>query len=135
MLGPENFFARATEADSRAKAAPTSDLRAKFVAMAAEWRELAEHIRRRDPPDLSLADPDPARINRSDIDVHLGRQLRERRIWLRRTQQDLGVAIGVRAKQIRKYEFGAGQIPALQLWFLTKALDVPMSYFYEGLKE
>src|SRR5436190_11101166 len=68
-----------------------------------------------------------------DIDVHLGRRLRRRRRLLGLTQQELAVACGVRFQQIQKYECAANRMSAARLWQLAEVLEVPVSYFYEGL--
>jgi transcriptional regulator with XRE-family HTH domain len=69
----------------------------------------------------------------NDIDLHLGKRLRRRRRLLGLTQQQLAVSVGVRFQQIQKYECGANRISAARLWSLAEALDVPVSYFYDGL--
>jgi transcriptional regulator with XRE-family HTH domain len=71
----------------------------------------------------------------TDIDVHLGKRLRRRRRLLSLTQQQLASAVGVRFQQIQKYECGANKISAARLWQLARALDVPVTYFYEGWSE
>ena len=71
----------------------------------------------------------------TDIDLHLGRRLRRRRRLLGLTQQQLALAVGIRFQQIQKYECGANRISAARLWQLSEALDVPVSYFYDGLGE
>ncbi len=68
------------------------------------------------------------------IDLHLGKRLRRRRRLLGLTQQQLASAVGVRFQQIQKYECGANRISAARLWELAEALEVPISYFYEGLE-
>jgi transcriptional regulator with XRE-family HTH domain len=68
-----------------------------------------------------------------DIDEHLGRRLRRRRRLLGLTQQQLAVACGVRFQQIQKYECAANRMSAARLWQLAQVLEVPVSYFYEGL--
>jgi len=70
-----------------------------------------------------------------DIDTHMGRQLFRRRVFLRLTQRQVAIVVGVRAQQIQKYECGANRISAAKLWFLAQALDVPMEYFFEGFAE
>src|SRR5436190_21575888 len=70
-----------------------------------------------------------------DIDVHLGRRLRRRRRLLGLTQQQLAGACGVRFQQIQKYECAANRMSAARLWQLSEVLQVPVSYFYEGLVE
>jgi len=71
----------------------------------------------------------------NDIDLHLGRRLRRRRRLLGLTQQQLAVAVGIRFQQIQKYECGANRISAARLWQLAEALEVQVSYFYDGLVE
>jgi transcriptional regulator with XRE-family HTH domain len=70
-----------------------------------------------------------------EIDVHLGRRLRRRRRLLGLTQQQLASACGVRFQQIQKYECAANRMSAARLWQLSEVLQVPVSYFYEGLVE
>jgi transcriptional regulator with XRE-family HTH domain len=71
----------------------------------------------------------------SDIDLHLGKRLRRRRRLLGLTQQQLAIAIGIRFQQIQKYECGANRISAARLFQLAKALESPITYFYDGLNE
>jgi transcriptional regulator with XRE-family HTH domain len=71
----------------------------------------------------------------NDIDLHLGKRLRRRRRLLGYTQQQLAIAVGVRFQQIQKYECGANRISAARLWQLSEALEVPVSYFFDGLAE
>lgn len=68
-----------------------------------------------------------------EIDIHLGRRLRRRRRLLGLTQQELAHACGVRFQQIQKYECAANRMSAARLWQLAEVLEVPVSYFYEGL--
>jgi len=71
----------------------------------------------------------------NEIDLHLGKRLRRRRRLLGLTQQQLAGAVGVRFQQIQKYECGANRISAARLWQLSEALEVPTSYFYDGLSD
>jgi len=71
----------------------------------------------------------------SEIDVHLGRRLRRRRRLLGLTQQQLAAVCGVRFQQIQKYECAANRMSAARLWQLSEVLEVPVSYFYEGLSQ
>ena len=50
------------------------------------------------------------------------------------TQQQLGDKIGVSFQQIQKYESGATRIGASRMWDIAEALDVPVTFFYEGLE-
>jgi transcriptional regulator with XRE-family HTH domain len=67
------------------------------------------------------------------IDLHIGRRLRNRRKLLGLTQEQLAAACDVRFQQIQKYECGANRMSAARLWRLAQFLDVPVSYFYDGL--
>jgi transcriptional regulator with XRE-family HTH domain len=65
---------------------------------------------------------------------HIGRRLLHRRRTLGLTQEQLARAIGVRFQQIQKYECGANTMSASRIWALAQALEVPVGYFYEGLR-
>ena len=67
------------------------------------------------------------------IDHHVGQRLRQRRRLLGLTQQKLAESVNLRFQQIQKYESGANRISASRLWSLSKALDIPVAYFFEGL--
>lgn len=51
------------------------------------------------------------------------------------TQQKLADAVGIKFQQIQKYESGANRISASRLWVIARALEVPVSFFFEGLTE
>ena len=63
------------------------------------------------------------------------RGLRRRRRLLGLTQQSLAEAVGLRFQQIQKYECGANRVTASRLWQLARALNVPATYFFEGLPD
>ncbi len=67
------------------------------------------------------------------VDLHVGRRLRARRRLLGLTQETLANSVDIRFQQIQKYESGANRISASRLWSLAKALDVPVSYFFDGM--
>ena len=69
------------------------------------------------------------------IDVHVGSRVRLRRTLLGLSQPALGEALGLTFQQIQKYERGKNRIGASKLWKLTQALDVPVSFFFEGVVE
>jgi transcriptional regulator with XRE-family HTH domain len=49
------------------------------------------------------------------------------------TQQQLAEQVGIKFQQIQKYETGANRVSASRLWDIADALDVPVSFFFEGL--
>lgn len=67
------------------------------------------------------------------VDVHVGARVRLRRKILRMSQEKLGDQLGVTFQQVQKYERGANRIGASRLWKLGEVLDVPISFFYDGL--
>jgi transcriptional regulator with XRE-family HTH domain len=68
------------------------------------------------------------------IDVHVGRRLRQQRSYLGLSQEKLAQAVGLTFQQVQKYERGANRIAASRLYQFSKALSVPITYFYEGLE-
>jgi transcriptional regulator with XRE-family HTH domain len=59
--------------------------------------------------------------------------VRLRRNLLGMSQEKLGRAIGLTFQQIQKYERGVNRVGASRLFHLGRALDVPVSFFYEDL--
>lgn len=68
-----------------------------------------------------------------ELDLHLGRRIRRRRRLLGLTQSELGAICGAQFRQIQKYECAANRLSAVMLWSIATALDVDLSYFFEGL--
>ena len=69
-----------------------------------------------------------------DTDRYVGVRLRERRIMLGMTQQQLAELIGVTYQQEHKYETGINRISAGRLYKMARVLGVDVSHFYEGLQ-
>jgi transcriptional regulator with XRE-family HTH domain len=65
-----------------------------------------------------------------DIDRRVGSRLRERRLLLGMSQQQLAMALGVTFQQVQKYENGANRISASRLWDISQRLDVPIEWFF-----
>ncbi|HEY8123814.1 MAG TPA: helix-turn-helix transcriptional regulator [Methylocystis sp.] len=69
--------------------------------------------------------PDP-------IDRHVGSRVRMQRILMKMSQEKLGDALGITFQQVQKYEKGANRIGASRLQQISKSLNVPPSFFFEG---
>ena len=69
------------------------------------------------------------------IDIRVGSRVRLRRTLLGLNQPALGEALGLTFQQIQKYERGVNRISASKLWKLTQVLDVPVSFFFDGVAE
>lgn len=67
------------------------------------------------------------------VDVHVGKRIRHRRWLVGMTQQNLAERVGIKFQQIQKYETGANRVSASRLWDIADALDVQISFFFEGL--
>ena len=67
------------------------------------------------------------------VDVHVGQRIRHRRWTVGMTQQQLADAVGIKFQQIQKYETGMNRVSASRLWDIASTLDVPVSFFFEGL--
>lgn len=69
----------------------------------------------------------------TDIDAHVGQRVRFRRSLLGMSQEKLATALDLTFQQVQKYEKGANRVGAGRLYQLSQALEVPVSYFFEGL--
>jgi transcriptional regulator with XRE-family HTH domain len=74
------------------------------------------------------------RARPQDVDRYVGARIRERRILLGLTQQQMAELIGVTYQQAHKYEKGINRVAAGRLCGIAAALGVEVGYFYEGLQ-
>jgi transcriptional regulator with XRE-family HTH domain len=70
--------------------------------------------------------PDP-------VDVHVGAQIRTRRLLLGMNQETLANALGLTFQQVQKYEGGANRVSASRLAEVAQVLGVTVSYFFNDL--
>src|SRR5580704_5036465 len=66
------------------------------------------------------------------IDRHVGGRVRMRRLMLGMSQEKLGEALGLTFQQVQKYEKGTNRIGASRLQQISRTLDVPPAFFFEG---
>ena len=66
------------------------------------------------------------------VDVFVGQRLRQRRISLGITQEDMANALGLSFQQVQKYEKGTNRVSASRLYELAQVLDVPVQFFFDG---
>lgn len=69
------------------------------------------------------------------VDVHVGKRVRHRRWLAGMTQQQLAESVGIKFQQIQKYETGMNRISASRLWDIAASLSVPVSYFFDGIRD
>lgn len=66
------------------------------------------------------------------IDKHVGSRVRMRRVLLGMSQEKLGEALNLTFQQVQKYEKGTNRIGASRLQQISKTLNVPPAYFFDG---
>jgi transcriptional regulator with XRE-family HTH domain len=77
---------------------------------------------------FEMSSPDALKLRQ--IDAHVGGRLRVRREALGLSQQKVAELLGAPVRQIQEYEAGSNRVPAAQLFDLSRALQVPISFFY-----
>ena len=82
-------------------------------------------------PDGTAARRGPGAMQ--DVDHHVARRIRERRIMLGLTQQQVAELVGITYQQAHNYETGANRVTAGHLHRIAQALGVGPGYFFEGL--
>ena len=68
------------------------------------------------------------------IDVHVGKRIRLRRLYLGMNQETLATGLGLTFQQVQKYEGGANRVSASRLSAMAEILGVPISYFFNELE-
>jgi transcriptional regulator with XRE-family HTH domain len=68
------------------------------------------------------------------IDVHVGKRIRMRRLFLGMNQETLANALGLTFQQVQKYEGGANRVSASRLSAMADILGVPISFFFSELQ-
>jgi transcriptional regulator with XRE-family HTH domain len=94
-------------------------------------KQLDPEILARDENDQEHRLSGPGRRRAEDIDRHVGARLRERRIMLGLSQQQLAELIGVTFQQAYKYERGINRVTSGRLYRIAQALDVDIGYFFD----
>src|ERR687884_796402 len=77
----------------------------------------------------------PGTKRTTEVDGIIGAKIRMRRGELGMNQTQLANAIGVTFQQVQKYENGKNRVGGSRLAGIAKALDVPVSYFFEQTPE
>ena len=67
------------------------------------------------------------------VDVYVGQRIRQCRWMVGMTQQQLGDRVGIKFQQIQKYETGTNRISPSLIRHIAAAMEVPISFFFEGL--
>lgn len=65
------------------------------------------------------------------VDIHVGNRIRLRRLLLDMNQETLADAVGITFQQLQKYEKGVNRISASRLQSVSRALGVPIQFFFD----
>src|SRR5262245_55560885 len=96
------------------------------------WRRAVKAV---EPIGRNLGRPSQQARKTDDLDLLIGRRLRERRILLAISQEELARRIGLSFQQLQKYEVGENRISAARLFKLSEILAVPISWFFRPATE
>jgi transcriptional regulator with XRE-family HTH domain len=69
-----------------------------------------------------------------DLDRYIGSRIREERLSLTMTQEELAKALGVSFQQIQNYEKGVNGISAVRLFDICKILNVSLSSMFPPIR-
>lgn len=69
------------------------------------------------------------------VDVHVGRRVRGQRAQQGLSQTAMADRLGLTFQQLQKYESGANRISASRLWQIAETLEMPVAWFFEGIRE
>ena len=75
-----------------------------------------------------------SRAQAKSVDTHVGQRIRDKRNERGMSQTEVANALGVTFQQVQKYERGTNRVGASRLFDLSRILNVPIQYFFEGLK-
>jgi transcriptional regulator with XRE-family HTH domain len=65
-------------------------------------------------------------------DKYVGSRVRMRRLMLHMSQERLADQLGLTFQQVQKYEKGTNRISASRLQEISRILEVPVPFFFEG---
>ncbi len=74
-----------------------------------------------------------AKKQANPIDIQVGNRVRIRRMLIGMSQEKLGDLLGLTFQQVQKYEKGVNRIGAGRLFEVSRILNVPIDFFYEGV--
>ena len=68
-----------------------------------------------------------------DIDIEIGKRVRQARVVAGLSQTQLGVQLGVSFQQVQKYEKGLNRIGGGRLYRIARVLGVKVTYFFDDV--
>jgi len=74
----------------------------------------------------------PIESDAHPVDLHVGKRIRERRLYVHMGQEELAEKLGISPQQVQKYETAYNRISASRLHDIASILKVPVAYFFLG---
>ncbi len=68
------------------------------------------------------------------IDKFIGNRFRVRRTLLAISQLEMADLMHVSFQQIQKYERGSNRIAGSRIWQISRILNIPVTYFFDGIE-
>ena len=75
------------------------------------------------------------KMGANEIDQYIGSKIRLRRTMLGISQQKLGELLSLTFQQVQKYERGFSRVGGSRLFQVSQVLEVPISYFFDGMPQ
>ena len=75
------------------------------------------------------------KMGANEIDQYIGSKIRLRRTMLGISQQKLGELLSLTFQQVQKYERGFSRVGGSRLFQVAQVLEVPISYFFDGMPQ
>ncbi len=69
-----------------------------------------------------------------EIDIEIGKRVRQARVAAGLSQTQLGVQLGVSFQQVQKYEKGVNRIGGGRLYKIARVLGVKVTYFFDDVE-
>jgi transcriptional regulator with XRE-family HTH domain len=104
---------------------------ARFCALLRPW-QLAFAVKQIRHQTMGGAMSSVSEKQPNEVDVHVGRRLRMRRLMLGMSQEKLAGQLHLTFQQVQKYEKGVNRVSASRLQEISRILQVPVPFFFEG---
>jgi transcriptional regulator with XRE-family HTH domain len=69
-----------------------------------------------------------------EIDIEIGKRLKQARIAAGLTQTELGAGLGISFQQVQKYEKGRNRVGCGRLYKMARILGVKIAYFFDDVE-
>jgi transcriptional regulator with XRE-family HTH domain len=70
-------------------------------------------------------------VRSNDVDARIGARIRTLRTRIGLSQKELAGQLDIVFQQLQKHENGTSRVPASRLYDIARALNTPISYFFE----